>query len=287
MSQMPSYSSTADMRNPARKRLPWRCTFGIVAPVRLGPMASCPGAVTGANDGRCLRFLEEADCGLHLLLASGPPLRGLLLQREPTRPSGLAVRPLPRIHRVVPLHSTDEAKATGPPAGRGTEWRPLTIFFSVRRAQRALLPLAAVLLLVLEPREQSRRRTERPELEDDLAMLRVLRLQEDAFPFVEHVDRFLERDLVVAFPFLASGEVEPLHVQEEEPPPGLPHPSLPLLHERLLRQGHGFEDGVLEGAVSDDLIAAGEDGLVRIGEDDPHLTDLIDLHRTCRTPGAG
>src|SRR2546421_5322960 len=172
MSQMPSYSSTADMRNPARKRLPWRCTFGIVAPVRLGPMASCPGAATGANDGPGLRFREEADCGLHRLLDSGPPLRGLLLQREPTRPSGLAVRPLPRLHRVVALHSTDEAKTTGPTAGCGTEWRPLTNFLSIRRAARALLPLPAVLPLVLEPRALSRRRPRRAELGSALAGLR-------------------------------------------------------------------------------------------------------------------
>src|SRR2546428_11719607 len=140
MSQMPSYSSTADMRNPARKRLPWRCTFGIVAPVRLGPMASCPGAATGANDGPGLRFREAADRGLPRLLDSGLPLRGLLLQREPARPSGLAVRPLPRLHRVVALHSTDEAKTTGPTAGCGTEWRPLNIFRSLQRARPGLPP---------------------------------------------------------------------------------------------------------------------------------------------------
>jgi len=60
-----------------------------------------------------------------------------------------------------------------------------------------------------------------------------------------------------------------------------------LFDERLLRKGHGFEDGVLQGAISDDLIAAGEDRLIRIREDDPYFTDLIDLHPTCRTPGVG
>src|SRR2546428_702148 len=152
MSQMPSYSCTADMRNPARKRLPWRCTFGMVAPVRLGPMASCPGAATGANDGPGVRFREEADRGLHRLLDSGPPLRGLLLQREPTRPSGLAVRPLPPLHRVVALHSTDEAKATGPTAARGPDRRPLTSFFPAPRRHRGPLRLPPAVLLRLAPR---------------------------------------------------------------------------------------------------------------------------------------
>src|SRR6266480_803745 len=146
---------------------------------------------------------------------------------------------------------------------------------------------AASRLLAWLKNEKEHRRADRPEFEDDLAVFLVLRFQEHTFPLVDHVDRLLERNLVVVFPFLTSREVEPFHVEEEEPPPGLPHPSLPLFDERLLRQGHGFEDGVLQGAVPDDLIAAGEDGFVRIREDDPNLTDLIDLHPTCRTPGAG
>src|SRR5437879_8249675 len=72
--------------------------------------------------------------------------------------------------------------------------RSLAILFAVRRAQGTVLPLPAVLLLVLEPREQPRRRAERPELEDDLAVFLVLRFQEHAFALVDHVDRFLERE---------------------------------------------------------------------------------------------
>src|SRR2546422_5377614 len=181
MSQMPSYSSTADMRNRACKRLPWRCTFGIVARARMGPVASCPERANGRVDGPRLRFREAADRGVHHLLDPGLPFRRLLLQRRPTRPGGLALRPLRRFHRIVALHPADEAKATGAPAGRAATGRPLTILFSVRRAQRALLPLPAVLFLVLEPREQPGRRTEWPELEDYLAMLRVLRFKEHAF----------------------------------------------------------------------------------------------------------
>src|SRR5207302_10064318 len=121
--------------------------------------------------------------------------------------------------------------------------RSLAIFFAVRGAQGALLAFPAVLLFVLEPREQPRRSTERPELEDDLAVLLVLRFQEHAFALVDHVDCLLERDLAVAFPFLTAREVEPFHVQEEEPSPGLPHPSFPLFDERLLRERDRFEDG--------------------------------------------
>src|SRR5439155_26894215 len=232
----------------------------------------------------------------------------------PARPSRRVVRPRLRVHRLPPLHATAEAEAAGAP--RGSRGRPadaagasnsapsegaiaafdagdqatarsLAILFAVRGAQGALLAFPAVLLLVLEPRQQPRRRAERPELEDDLAVFLVLRFQEHAFALVDDVDRLLERDFVVAFPFLTAREVEPFHVEEEEPPPGLPHPSFPLFDERLLRERDRFEDGVLQGAISDDLIATGEDGFVRIREDDPHLTDLIDLHPTCRTPGVG
>src|SRR5205823_3331627 len=78
---------------------------------------------------------------------------------------------------------------------------------------------------------------------------------------------------------------EPLHVEEQESPPGLPDPPLPRLDEGLLRHGDGLEDRVLQGAVPDDLITAGEDGLVRVREDDAHLPDLIDLHSTVPNPG--
>src|SRR5947207_3021193 len=104
MSQMPLYSSTADMGNRTRKRLPWRCTFGMVARLRMGPMASCPPRQTARTMGR-------------------------------------------------------------------------VFLFAVRGAQGALLAFPAMLLLVLEPREQTRRRAERPELEHDLAVLLVLRFQ--------------------------------------------------------------------------------------------------------------
>src|SRR5712691_6611802 len=137
-----------------------------------------------------------------------------------------------------------------------------------------------MLLLFLEPREQSRRCAERPELEDDPTMRLILRDEEHAPAFWDHVDRLFERDFVVAFPLLAAGEIEPFHVQQEESPSSLPHPPLPLFDERLLRKGDGLEDEVLERAIPDDLVAAMEDRLVRVGEDDADLSNLVDLHRT-------
>jgi hypothetical protein len=180
----------------------------------------------------------------------------------------------------------EDAAPTSEAANR-TDARSLAILFPVRGAQRAFLSLPAVLLLFLEPREQSRRRAERPELEDDPAVLLVLRHEEDALALRNHVDRLFERNLVVAFPLLSTGEVEPFHVQQEESPSSLPDPALPLLDERLLRKGDGLEDEVLERAISDDLVAAVEDGFVRVGEDDADLSNLVDLHLTCRTPCAG
>src|SRR2546428_492764 len=269
------------------KHNPGRCTFGIVARSRLGPMASCSPPAKRAIDGPGLCFRETANRRVHRLLDFGFPVRGLVLQRGPTRPGGRALRPLLGVHRIAALHPAYEAKATGAPAGRTADGRSLAILLSIWRAQRAFLPLPAVLLLLLEPRKQSRRRTERPELEDDLAMFLVLRDKEHPLALRNHIDRLLERNLVVAFPFLAAGKIEPFHVEEEDPSPGLPHPSFALLDERLLCECHGLEDDVLEGAVPDDLVAAMEDGLVRFGEDDPHLPDLIDLHPGRPTSRAG
>src|SRR2546428_3029865 len=82
--------------------------------------------------------------------------------------------------------------------------RHVAILLSIWRAQRAFLPLPAVLLLFLEPRKQSRRRTERPELEDDLAMFLVLRDEEYPLALRNNIDGLLKRNLVVAFPFLAA-----------------------------------------------------------------------------------
>src|SRR5207244_12684376 len=59
MSQMPLYSSTADMGNRTRKRLPWRCTFGMVARLRMGPMASCPPRQTARTMGRVFDFAKR------------------------------------------------------------------------------------------------------------------------------------------------------------------------------------------------------------------------------------
>src|SRR5207244_5398796 len=127
------------------------------------------------------------------------------------------VHPGVGLHRLPRLHAADEATAAGT-AGRGAtretsatgipdatnrpdagpadgtgaaspaaatapaDGRPLAtrfpIFLAVRGPKRPFLPLPAVLLLLLEPREQPGRRTERPELEDDLDMFLVLRHEE-------------------------------------------------------------------------------------------------------------
>jgi hypothetical protein len=144
-----------------------------------------------------------------------------------------------------------------------------------------------MLLLVLQPREEAGRGPEGPELEYDLAVLRVLRLKLDPLALMDHVNRLFEGDLVVMLALLAAREVHPRHVEEEEPSSRLPHPPLPRLDQGLLRKGDGLEDRVVQGAVSDDLVVAREDGLVRVREDDAHLTDLIDLHLCGRTPGPG
>src|SRR2546422_2623700 len=202
-------------------------------------------------------------------------------ERPPPRdpggpPDAGAGHPTPSTDAIAPSEPADEADA-----------RSLAILFPVRRTQRAFLSLPAVLLLFLEPREQSRRCAERSKLEDDPAMHFVLRDEEDALALWDHVDRLFERDLVVAFPLLAAGEIEPFHVQQEQSPSSLPDPALPLLDERLLRKCDGLEDEVLERAIPDDLIAAVEDRLVRVGEDDADLSNLVDLHLMCRTPCAG
>src|SRR5205823_11113639 len=130
---------------------------------------------------------------------------------------------------------------TDPPTRRALAARS-PIRFAVRRAEGAFLPLPPVLFLVLEPRQKSRRGAEGPEFEDDLAVLRVLRVKQDAFALVDHVGRLLERDFVVVLSFLPTRQVEPLHVEEQESPPGLPDPPLPRLDESLLRDGDGLED---------------------------------------------
>src|SRR5713226_5816364 len=278
ISQMRSYSSRADMGNRIYERDGGRCTFGIVAGPRLRPMASWVPEAQREGHGPGFRLREAAGRRVHRLLDSGPPLSGHLLQRRSTGTSGRALRAVLRLPRLAPVHPADEAKATGAPGGRAADGRSLAIFLPVWRAQRPFLPLPAVLLLFLEPRKQSRRRTERPELEDDLAMFLVLREEEHPPALRNHIDCLLERNLVIPFPFLAAREIEPFHVEEQDSSPRLPHPSFSLLDERLLCEGHGFEYDVLEGAVPDDLVAAVEDGLVRLGKDNAHLPHLVDLH---------
>src|SRR3989441_4394298 len=326
MSQTRSYSSRADMRDRFFQRDRGRCTFGIVARPRLRPMASWPTGATGHVDGSVFRLREATDRRLHRVLDLGPPIPRSLLPGDPAGPGGWSVHPGSGLPRLPPLHAADEATAAGTPGGGATretnaagvpdatdgshacpangtgaaspaattapaDGRPLAtrfpIFLAVRRPKRPFLPLPAVLLLLLEPREQPGRRTERPELEDDLAMFLVLRHQEHPSTLRDDIDRLLERNLVVALPFLAAGKIEPFHIEEEGSSAGLPHPSFALLDERLLCEGHGLEDDVRAGAVPDDLVAAMEDGLVRFGEDGAALPDLIDLHPGRPTSRAG
>src|SRR5213080_1690772 len=298
MSQTRSYSSRADMRDRFFQRDRGRRTFGIVARPRLRPMASWPTGLTGHVDGSVFRLREATDRRLHRVLDLGPPIPRSLLPGEPAGPGGWSVHPGSGLPRLPPLHAADEATAAGTPGGGPTretnatdgphagpangtgaaspaattapaDGRPLAtrfpIFLAVRRPKRPFLALPAVLLLLLEPREQSGRRTKRPELEDDLAMFLVLRHEEHPPALRDDIDRLLERNLVVAFPLLATREVEPFHIEEEDSSAGLPHPSFALLDERPLCKGHGLEDDVLEGAVADDLVATIEDGLVRFG----------------------
>src|SRR5256712_8802815 len=156
------------------KHNPGRCTFGIVARSRLGPMASCSPPAKRAIDGPGLRFRETANRRAHRLLDFGLPVRGLVLQRGPTRPGGRALRPLLGVHWIAALHPAHEAKATGAPAGRTADGRSLAILLSVWRAQRAFLPLPSALLFFLAPPNQSRRPTARPALADDLSMVLTL-----------------------------------------------------------------------------------------------------------------
>src|SRR2546428_9263538 len=162
--------------------------------------AACEGGSRWAGS----LISRNGESPVHRLLDFGFPVRGLVLQRGPTRPGGRALRPLLGVHRIAALHPAYEAKATGAPAGRTADGRSLAILLSIWRAQRAFLPLPAVLLLLLEPRKQSRRRTERPELEDDLAMFLVLGDEEYPLALRNDIDGLLKRNLVVAFPFLAA-----------------------------------------------------------------------------------
>src|SRR5881409_210191 len=181
-----------------------RCTFGMVARSRLRPMASWPSGATGTVDGSIFRLREEADRRVHRVLDPSPPIPRNLLPGEPAGPGGRSVHPGIGLHRLAPLHAADEATAAGtagigatggtnatgvpdasdgPDAGPadGTsaaspaaatapaDGRPLAtripILFAVGGPKGPFLPLPAVLLLLFEPREQSRRRTERPEFE--------------------------------------------------------------------------------------------------------------------------
>src|SRR5207244_11001201 len=80
---------------------------------------------------------------------------------------------------AIPANGTGAASpatATAP-----TDRRPLAtripILLAVRGPKRPFLPLPAVLFLLLEPREQSGRRTARSALEADLAMFLVFRAE--------------------------------------------------------------------------------------------------------------
>jgi len=78
-------------------------------------------------------------------------------------------------------------------------------------------------------------------------LLLVLRDEEHALPFRNHVDRLFERNLVISFPFLAAGEIEPFHVQQEESPTGLPDPAS-RCSTSVFFVRRRFEDEVLERA---------------------------------------
>src|SRR6266516_1162315 len=239
------------------------------------PMASFAVSRCGPRGPR-LGFRQAADRRVHRVLARRR-LRDLRpLQGEPPRAGG-HFHPGVRLYDVRRIHGSDEAEAAG--ATRGVQApRTLAVRFAVRGSQGAFVALPAVFLLVLEPREEAGRGAERPELEDHLAVLLVLRLQEYPPAFGDHIDRLLERNLVEPFPFLAARQIKPVGIEEEEAPSGLPHPSLPRVHERLLRHGDRLIDFILELAIPDDLVAAGEDRLVRLREDDADLADLVDLH---------
>src|SRR5437867_4999438 len=237
-------------------------------------MASFAVSRCGSRGPR-LGLRKTADRRVHRVLARRR-LRDLRpLQGEPPRAGGhLHLRV--RLHDVRRVHGSDEAEAAG--ATRGVQaLRTLAVRFAVRGSQGAFVALPAVFLLVLEPREEAGRGAERPELEDHLAVLLVLRLQEYTPAFGDHIDRLLEGNLVESLPFLAARQIKPVGIEAEEAPSGLPHPSLPRVHERLLRHGHRLIDLVLELAIPDDLVAAGEARLVPLRGDAAALPALADL----------
>src|SRR3989449_8030007 len=276
MSQTRSYSSRADMRDRFFQRDRGRCTFGIVAGPRLRPMASWPTGARGHVDGSVFRLREATDRRLHRVLDLGPPIPRSLLPGEPAGPGGWSVHPGSGLPRLPPLHAADEATAAGTPGGGATretnatgvsdatdgpdagpangtgaaspaaatapaDGRPLAtrfpIFLGVRGAKRPFFPLPAVLLLLPEPREQPGRRTERPELEDHLAMFLVLRHEEHPPALRDDIDRLLERNLVVAFHLLATREVAPFHTEEEDSSAGLALPTFAVLAHSPLFDG--------------------------------------------------
>src|SRR6059058_3923719 len=168
MSQMRSYSSRADMSHRLFQRDRGRCTFGIVAPPRLRPMAYWPPGATGNVHGSVFRLREAADRRVHRLLDLGPPIHRNLLPGVPDASDGPDAGPADGTSAASP------AAGTAPADGRPLATR-IPILFAVGGPKGPFLPLPAVLLLLFEPREQSRRRTERPEFEDDLAMFFVFR----------------------------------------------------------------------------------------------------------------
>src|SRR5438093_9322974 len=260
MSQTRSYSSRADMRDCFFQRDRGRCTFGIVARPRLRPMASWPTGATGHVDGSVFRLREATDRRLHRVLDLGPPIPRSLLPGEPAGPGGWSVHPGSGLPRLPPLHAADEATAAGTPGGGPTretnaagvpdatdgphagpangtgaaspaaatapaDGRPLAtrvpISLARRGPERPVFPLPAALLPLLDPRQAPVRRPERPELEDHLAMFLVLRHEEHPPTLRDDIDRLLERNLVVALPFRATRQVEPLHLEEEASLAGL------------------------------------------------------------------
>src|SRR5437773_12035497 len=113
MSQMPLYSSTADMGNRTRKRLPWRCTFGMVARLRMGPMASCPPRQTARTTGRVFDSAKRRTARYIVVCILVLLVRGLFYGNDRPAQSGalvvlgfaftvslLAPRPRTRKHRA-------------------------------------------------------------------------------------------------------------------------------------------------------------------------------------------
>src|SRR5437867_4996357 len=220
-------------------------------------------------------FRKTPDRRVHRVLARRR-LRDLHpLQGKPPGAGGHLHRCV-RLHDVRCVHRSAEAETAG--ATRGVQApRTLAVRFAVRGSQGAFVALTAVFLLVLEPREEAGRGAELPELEDHLAVLLVLRLQEYTPAFGDHIDRLLDGDLVEPLHFLAARQIKPVGIEEDEAPSGLRHPCLPRVHERLLRHGHRLIDLVLELAIPDDLVAAGEARLVPLRGDAAALPALADL----------